>query len=108
MSRIANGWPACAAGILPDHPRKSAGSLLESGAAMTKTFAILTLLLTAGGLAACSSSGENGAGAGSYSCGLSCGYVGRFDNDENRLPMLVDNIGRNPPPQILIYGDGEH
>jgi hypothetical protein len=35
-------------------------------------------------------------------------YVGRFDNDENRPPMLVDNSGRSPPLQTVIYGDGEH
>jgi hypothetical protein len=67
---------------------------------MTKTFAILMLLFAAASLAACVSSGVNRAGSGYY--------VGRFDNDENRPPMLVDNSGRSPPLQTVIYGDGEH
>ncbi len=75
---------------------------------MTKPSAILTLLLAAGGLAACAGAGETGAGAGAYMCTLSCGYAGRFDNDENRRPMLVDSGARMPAPQTLTYGDGEH
>ena len=63
---------------------------------MTKTFAILMLLFAAGGLVACAGSGGNRAGTGHY--------VGLFDNDENRAPML----GSKPPPQSLTYGDGEH
>ncbi len=73
---------------------------------MTKPSAILTLLLAAGGLAACAGAGETGTGA--YMCTLSCGYAGRFDNDENRRPMLVDNGARMPAPQTLTYGGGEH
>jgi hypothetical protein len=63
---------------------------------MTKIFAILMLLFATGSLAACASSGGNGADAGHY--------VGLFDNDENRPPML----GWKPPPQSLVYGDGQH
>jgi hypothetical protein len=70
---------------------------------MTRTFAILGLLIVSGGLAACAAPDRTG-GA----------YVGRFDNDENRRPMLInntgliDNTGRNLPAQNLTYGDGEH
>ena len=64
---------------------------------MTKTFAILALLIASGGLVACAASDRGGGG-----------YVDRFDNDENRHPMLSDNTGRNVPAQNLMYGDGEH
>ena len=64
---------------------------------MMKSLTILTLLIAYGGLTACASD-RGGAGA---------GYVGRFDNDENRRPILVDT-GRSSPSQSLIYGDGEH
>jgi hypothetical protein len=68
---------------------------------MTKTLAILVLFFAAASLGACVSSGVNGAHSGYY--------VGRFDNDENRPPMLVDNSGRSPAPlQNVVYGDGEH
>jgi hypothetical protein len=66
---------------------------------MTKTFAILTLLIASGGLVACAAADRGGGGA---------GYLGRFDNDENRHPMLIDNTNRNVPAQNLTYGDGEH
>jgi hypothetical protein len=56
------------------------------------------LLVAAGGLAACAASDTRGTGT---------VYVGRFDNDENRRPMLVDNTGRSAP-QNPMYGDGEH
>ena len=65
---------------------------------MMKSLTILTLLIAYGGLTACASD-RGGAGA---------GYVGRFDNDENRRPMLIDNPGQSSPPQSIIYGDGEH
>jgi hypothetical protein len=68
------------------------------GAAMTKAYAVLMLLIAAGALAAC---------VGSDRVGTGTVYVGRFDNDENRSPNLVDNAGRSAP-QNLIYGDGEH
>ena len=64
---------------------------------MMKSLALLTLLIACGGLGACAS---DRVGAGS-------GYVGRFDNDENRRPILVDTA-RSSPSQNLIYGDGEH
>jgi hypothetical protein len=66
---------------------------------MAKTFTILMLLVAFGGLAACVASDSGGTGA---------GYVGRFDNDENRRPMLIDNAGQGSAPQNIIYGDGEH
>jgi hypothetical protein len=65
---------------------------------MTKAFPFLMLLIAAGGSTACAPSDRNGTGA---------VYVGRFDNDENRHPTLIDNIARSAP-QNLIYGDGEH
>ena len=65
---------------------------------MLKSLTILSLLIAYGGLTACASD-RGGAGA---------GYVGRFDNDENRRPMLVDTTGRSSLPQNVIYGDGEH
>ena len=46
---------------------------------MTKTFAILTLLIASGSLVVCAAADRGGGGA---------GYVGRFDNDENCHPML--------------------
>ena len=57
------------------------------------------LLIAAGDLAACA--GPRGNGSGTQ-------YVGRFDNDENRLPMLVPGVSSTASPQTLIYGDGEH
>jgi len=65
---------------------------------MAKTFTILMLVAFAG-LAACAGSDSGGTGA---------GYVGRFDNDENRRPMLIDNAGQSSSPHSIIYGDGEH
>jgi hypothetical protein len=65
---------------------------------MAKAYAVLMLLVAATGLAACAASDTGGTGT---------VYVGRFDNDENRRPILVDNAGRSAP-QSLIYGDGEH
>ena len=66
---------------------------------MTKRLAIVMLLIVAGNLAACAGSDRNGTGV---------EYVGRFDNDENRQPMLVGTVGPYPSPQVLVYGDGEH
>jgi hypothetical protein len=66
---------------------------------MAKTFTILMLLVSFGGLSACAASDRGGTGA---------GYVGRFDSDENRRPMLIDNAGHSSPPQSIVYGDGEH
>jgi hypothetical protein len=66
---------------------------------MTKASAIVLLPIIVGGLAACTGSDRNGS---------SGEYVGRFDNDENRRPMLVDTTGSKSSPQVLIYGDGEH
>jgi hypothetical protein len=75
---------------------------------MTKMMATLTMLLAAEGLAACANSDRYGTGSGYYSYSDTSGYVGRFDNDENRRPMFVDETSRNRRPQALIYGDGEH
>jgi hypothetical protein len=66
---------------------------------MVKTFAILMLLIALGGLVACAASDRSGTAA---------GYVGRFDNDENRRPMLIDNTGQSSTSQSITYGDGEH
>jgi len=69
---------------------------------LAKTFRFL-MLIAFGGLAACAASDSGGTGA---------GYVGRFGNDENRRPMLIDNAGQSSPPHSMIYsmiyGDGEH
>jgi hypothetical protein len=67
--------------------------------AMTKAFVIVMLPIVAAGLTACAATDRNGSGT---------EYVGRFDNDENRRPMLVDNTRPNSSPQALVYGDGEH
>jgi len=66
---------------------------------VTKAFVIVMLPIVVAGLAACAGTGRNGYGT---------EYVGRFDNDENRRPMLVDNTRPNSSPQALVYGDGEH
>jgi hypothetical protein len=66
---------------------------------MTKAFAIVMLPIVVAGLAACAGIDRNG---------YSTEYVGRFDNDENRRPMLIDNTNPNSSPQTLVYGDGEH
>jgi hypothetical protein len=65
---------------------------------MTKTIAVLVLLTATLDLTACTSADKNATGT---------TYVGRFDNDENRLPMLLNNQSGAAPPSI-IYGDGEH
>jgi hypothetical protein len=66
---------------------------------MTKTFVIVMLPVFVAGLAACARTDRNGYGT---------EYVGRFDDDENRQPMLIDKTNPNPSPQTLVYGDGEH
>jgi hypothetical protein len=68
-------------------------------AMMTKAFVIVMVPIVVAGLAACAGTGRNGYGT---------EYVGRFDNDENRRPMLVYNTNPNSSPQALVYGDGEH
>jgi hypothetical protein len=66
---------------------------------MTKAFAVVMLPVIVGSLAACAGSDRNGSGG---------TYVGRFDNDENRRPMLVDTTSPKSSSQVLVYGDGEH
>jgi hypothetical protein len=66
---------------------------------MTRVFIAVVLLIVVGDLAACTGSEGNRSGP---------QYVGRFDNDENRLPMLVPGASPTASPQTLIYGDGEH
>jgi hypothetical protein len=66
---------------------------------MTKAFVIVVLTVVVASLGACAGSDRNGSGT---------VYLGRFDNDENRRPMLVDNTSHNFLPQALVYGDGEH
>jgi hypothetical protein len=65
---------------------------------MMKTIAVMVLLAATLDLTACTSADKNATGA---------TYVGRFDNDENRLPMLLNNQSNAAPPGI-VYGDGEH
>jgi hypothetical protein len=66
---------------------------------MIRAFATVVLRIVPGCLAACAGSDRKGSGV---------EYLGRFDSDENRRPIHVDNIGPNPSPQVLVYGDGEH
>jgi hypothetical protein len=66
---------------------------------MTRVFIAVMLLIVVADLVAC---------AGSQSNGFGPQYVGRFDNDENRLPMMVPGVNPTASPQTLIYGDGEH
>jgi hypothetical protein len=66
---------------------------------MTKAFAIVMLPIVVAGLAACAATDR---------LGYRTEYVGRFDNDENRRPMLIDSTSPDSSPQALIYGDGEH
>jgi hypothetical protein len=66
---------------------------------MTRVLIAMVLLIIVGNLAACTGSQRNGSGP---------QYVGRFDNDENRLPMLVPGVSPTASPQTVIYGDGEH
>ena len=80
-------------------PSRGVAPTLESGVSHGKNFPILMLLVAFAGLAACAASDSGGTGA---------GYVGRFDNDENRRPMLIDNAGQSSSPHSIIYGDGEH
>ena len=66
---------------------------------MTKVLPIVALAIVAAGLAACAGSDRSASGP---------EYVGRFDNDGNRPPMLVNNSNPTSGSQVLIYGDGEH
>ena len=66
---------------------------------MTRVFITVMLLIVVGDLAACTGSDGNRSGP---------QYVGRFDNDENRLPMLVPGVSSTSSMQTLVYGDGEH
>lgn len=66
---------------------------------MTKAFAIVMLPIVVAGLAACAGTDRNGYGT---------EYVGGFDNDEDRRPMLIDNTSPNSSLQALVYGNGEH
>jgi hypothetical protein len=66
---------------------------------MTKMFIIMMMPIVVASLAACAGSARNESGT---------AYVGRFDNDDNRRPMLVDNTNHNSSQQVLVYGDGEH
>jgi hypothetical protein len=66
---------------------------------MSRLFATVMLQIVVGDLAACAGPQRNASGT---------QYVGRFDNDENRLPMLVPGVSPTASPQTLVYGDGEH